>query len=383
MKKFSVFVCVIAVLALALSIYAILLSRKGGTTTVKNSDIVFRVQDGYLEWKDSDEDSWTKVLELASIKGKDGINGINGIDGSNGSSGKNGKDGKDGKDGVDGINGINGTNGTDGREVELRVEDKVLQWKYVDEEDTEWRDLIDLSSSTGGGTGGGETSNSIVNSVDGDVSDLGCYTNGEVCTNGTIMNINVNADKALDFYVISDDGTNITLIASSNIGDSEYTTVAWYTASSGNNSYGPVTALTVLNHLTSDWANINAISSYNYNNSGQGYKSLRVTNGETVITDSTDAQTPVPGTTRARLLTYEEAYGLGCRVTAAASNCPDWLYANLAAESNSLTPYGYWLSTAYSNTTRVYNIRNTGILANNAPNDTTGRGIRPVITISR
>lgn len=387
MKKSSVVICIVAVLALLLSIYSIFLARKGGKVITKTNDVVFKVEDGYLQWRDNNTDSWNKVLEVSSLNGKDGIDGINGINGINGKNGKDGKNGTNGINGVDGINGrdgidgrdgTDGQDGSDGREVELRVDSKVLQWKYVDEADTEWRDLIDFSSSSSS-----NPTTSIVNSVNGDTSDLGCYSNGTVCTSGTLMNISVNDTQDLDFYVLSDDGSKITLIAASNIGNNEYTTVAWYTASSGNNNYGPVTALTVLNNLTNDWTNIGAISNYYYDNSGQGYKNIIVTDGQTEITDSSDNTTEISGVTRARLLTYEEAYELGCRTTANATNCPAWLYGNLNAEYNSLTPYGYWLSTSYSNTTRVYNIRNTGILANNAPNDTTGRGIRPVITIGR
>ena len=198
-----------------------------------------------------------------------------------------------------------------------------------------------------------------------------------------LFTIKVNDSTTLDFYVIDSTNDSITLIAASNLGNSEYTTVAWYSASAGNNSYGPVTALTVLNSLTTNWTNIDPISSYTYNNSGEGYKRLTITNGSSVITDSSDATSPISGVTRARLLTYEEAYALGCRTTASASNCPTWLYANLDAQNNSLTPYGYWLLTSFSNVNRVYNIRNTGVLANNSPNDTTGRGIRPVITIKK
>ena len=140
------------------------------------------------------------VLDLGNIKGKDGIPGkpgINGRDGRNGKNGKDGKDGKpgkdgapghDGKDGVDGKDGKNGRNGLDGKNglsayqmackkgfvgsendwisslqgkdgknIILRVDsDSALfpdenycgthiQWKYDDENYTEWRNLLQIN----------------------------------------------------------------------------------------------------------------------------------------------------------------------------------------------------------------------------------------------
>ena len=57
-------------------------------------------------------------------------------------------------------------------------------------------------------------------------------------------------------------------------------------------------------------------------------------------------------------------------------------YENLDGVTNSLKPYGYWLLTTYNNA-RAYNVRNNGLLGNNSTIDTTGRGIRPVITINK
>lgn len=45
---------------------------------------------------------------------------------------------------------IEGTGGEDGREVELRNDGTQIQWKYEDEPDTAWRDLVALDAITGG-----------------------------------------------------------------------------------------------------------------------------------------------------------------------------------------------------------------------------------------
>lgn len=95
--------------------------------------------------------------------GRDGIDGTNGKDGINGTNGENGKsayeiakdngfvgsedDWLDSLKGEKGDNGSNGANGLNGKEVVLRVTSTMIQWKY--DTDTEWNDLIPLSSLKG------------------------------------------------------------------------------------------------------------------------------------------------------------------------------------------------------------------------------------------
>ena len=81
--------------------------------------------------------------------GPEGPQGAVGPQGPQGPAGKDGKDGRDGKQGKQGVKGPHGPagkdgrDGTDGREVELKSENKIVYWKYVDE--TEWKILIDFS----------------------------------------------------------------------------------------------------------------------------------------------------------------------------------------------------------------------------------------------
>ena len=95
--------------------------------------------------------------------GKDGVDGKDGRDGIDGTNGTNGKsayeiakdngfvgsedDWLDSLKGAKGDNGSNGANGLDGKEVVLRVTSTTIQWKY--DTDTEWNDLIALSSLKG------------------------------------------------------------------------------------------------------------------------------------------------------------------------------------------------------------------------------------------
>ena len=45
---------------------------------------------------------------------------------------------------------VGDSGGQDGREVELRNNGTQIQWKYTDEPDTAWRDLVALDAITGG-----------------------------------------------------------------------------------------------------------------------------------------------------------------------------------------------------------------------------------------
>lgn len=370
MKKSIIFLYIIAILSFGISTYCVINLKTSSADSnekpeVIAKNIILRQENGYLQWKYDDNNSvWTNLLKISDLAGVDG------------------KDGTDGKNGVNGIDGKNGINGIDGRNVEFRVSETLLQYRYSGDTDNDWIDLIDFSTINGSDNNHDNDSN-IVKSVNGDSSNLGCYNDGTLCENGTSMTIMVNSNQTYDFYVLNDDGNNLTLISSTNIGNDTINTVPWFTGSVGNNSNGPITAIESLITLTSDWSNIKKISSYSYINSGNGYKKLNIIDGEVTIINSNNESLSIDGIARARLLTYEEAYALGCRTTSSSSQCPSWLYDNLDGTNNSLKPYGYWLLTSYSTDKNAYNIRNTGILANNSTVDTTGRGIRPVIKISK
>lgn len=114
--------------------------------------------------------------------GRDGINGSNGKDGINGTDGTNGKsayeiakdngfigsedDWLDSLKGEKGDNGLNGANGLNGKEVVLRVTSTMIQWKY--DTDTEWNDLIVLSSLKGKDGKDGINGSNGSDGIDGD-----------------------------------------------------------------------------------------------------------------------------------------------------------------------------------------------------------------------
>ena len=134
-----------------------------------------------IQWRYPAEEEWRDLVSLTELRGAVGENGKNGTDGKNGLDGKDGIDGKNGADGINGKNGINGkkyrgtasrnphtvalrrrrvaksccdsryrgpagqngTDGANGKTPEFRVNENILQWRYVDDEI--WLNLYDLS----------------------------------------------------------------------------------------------------------------------------------------------------------------------------------------------------------------------------------------------
>mgnify|MGYP003304901226 CR=1 FL=1 len=225
-------------------------------------------------------------------------------------------------------------------------------------------------------------------------TEIPCTTIGQICPNGTLLNIQVNETTAHDFYVINDTGTVMTLIMSKNIGEK----VSWVTkvdyandsayGPNGNNNKGPITALKYLNSQTSGWTFIDPITSYTYNNNPNGntytfgYQRLTVTNGNAVLTDQIGTTTAIAGITRARLLTYEEASALQ---TANSGTTPSYLVTNLSADNTTAAPYGYWLSTAApeKDTDARYVIYSGKLTYTHYVSNETNRGVRPVITVKK
>lgn len=345
-------------------------------------DVEFRVSEGAIQWHYVDDDNWNKLVNLSDLNGKDGQDGLNGKDGKDGLNGKNGKDGKDGKDGLngkdgkDGLNGkngkdgLNGKDGKDGRNIELKSENNKLYWKYTDE--TEWVELYEFLPSSG---------NKDDNPTIIEENEISCLKNKTICNPGTLIPVKVNDSTTLDFYVVKDDNTNLTLIAAKNVGSDSLNTVQWYNSVSGNTNYGPVSVLTYLGSITESWTNISLIEQYSYDNTGTGYKRLSIANGVVTIIDNENNISSITNVLlRARLLTYEEAKNLGC--TSSENSCPTWLVSNLKQEQHTLTPYGYWLLSSGASG-KVYNIRYNRLISTNSSADNTGRGIRPVITIKK
>lgn len=209
-----------------------------------------------------------------------------------------------------------------------------------------------------------------------------CALSG-TCQVGTKFAIQVNENDIYNFYVISDDGNEVSLIMDRNLGDN----VPWISAEDyatanseeGDQTYcaydacsdeGPLTAVNTLKIRTDSWTNIN-VRQYTYGDDGGGNRYSSFTE-----------------TMRARLLTYEEAISeiIGCGQTA--KSCPEWLYKNLR-NTGDVSTYGYWTTAAHpSNSHIAWNIYGVGRvdchdISNNDINHKDSHGLRPVITVSR
>lgn len=98
---------------------ALLASLRGAPGT-DGREVELDTPEGVLSWRYAGEPEWRPVIDLATLRGadgldgKDGENGRDGIDGTNGIDGKDGIDGVNGIDGQDGRDGIDGVNGKDG-----------------------------------------------------------------------------------------------------------------------------------------------------------------------------------------------------------------------------------------------------------------------------
>ena len=84
-----------------------------------------------------------------------------------------------------------------------------------------------------------------------------CVTDGTECPPETALAIQVNSQDTYKFRVLNDDGENVTLIMSKNLGDSTDGSM-WNDEEQGSydTSYGTIRALANLKSYTYDWTNI-------------------------------------------------------------------------------------------------------------------------------
>ena len=366
----------LSLIAIGVSLYAIIIPKKD--TIIQNVDspqkesnqnqIQLAVNNGYLKWKLSDSSEWINLIKIDDLKGKDGING------------------------TDGKNGINGTDGKDGREVEFRINDTLIEWKYKDE--NEWSTLFDINDIIKKNQ---SKKNPIISSLNGSSTEFDCIDNETTCSIGSNIEVRVNDSTTYNFYILGDDGKKLTLILDRNLGEP----IAWKSFVQESDqkqafNKGPIDVLTELNVRTNNWNNINNIEDYNYINSDHTnrpdtYQGIGIENGKTTVVGKDGSIITIEGNTKARLLTLEEAKEFGCNKSTNNSCSQSFIYGNLKAEYGTNTPYGYWLLTTNStnaNNYNVYSIHYTGKLnsttafdANN--NSRGGRGIRPIITIDK
>lgn len=142
------------------------------------------------------------------------------------------------------------------------------------------------------------------------------YSNRDSCDSGTIIKYKVNSSTTKYFYVLHDDGKELTMQHRENTIKS----VSWY--SSKTTSNGPQEALQKLESATSSWTNVNnqeyTLGTTSFGNLGY------YTGCPATISCQTNTYTLGNRTARARLITVQEAVSVGCR--AAFQSCPIWMY---------------------------------------------------------
>lgn len=215
-----------------------------------------------------------------------------------------------------------------------------------------------------------------------------CYktkTSGS-CPAGTIIKYKVNDTDIVNFHVMFDKGSTITMQSQRNI--------VYNTMWSNNIATGPLIILPILESVTAGWSNVN----------NQTY-----TMGTTVLSKGnayTGCSGPLPSqcttnvytlgsrTSRARMLSVQEASAMGCTTTA--KSCPNWMNNYLSnstsyggtvndtgkanyGSSNS----GYWTMSAHSTSSNyAWYINGTGRA--DAGNPTyTYYGARAVVVVSK
>lgn len=112
----------------------------------------FRVNENKLEWRYIGDSVWLNLYDLSALKGADGINGTDGKDGADGKTPFVGENGNwwigttDTGVKAEGANGANGVDGADGRQIEIQKTDLYIQWRYEGEE---WQNLVALADIEG------------------------------------------------------------------------------------------------------------------------------------------------------------------------------------------------------------------------------------------
>jgi len=187
-----------------------------------------------------------------------------------------------------------------------------------------------------------------------------CVDEGKKCESGTAFALMVNDEEVYKFYVINDDGKEVTLIMNNNVGsncvwisENDYLEAGGTNYTSyGKNDKGPLTVLKTLYSATEDWTNI--------------------LEREYLISDDTTSNrySSFVFISRARIMSHDEILVLK---TENNDVIPEYLYEGKS----------YWLSgtrTNNSGNVKYMNVSSKSVLYQNIP---ASFGARPVITISK
>ena len=182
------------------------------------------------------------------------------------------------------------------------------------------------------------------------------------CSAGTIIKYKVNDITIVNFHVLFDQGSTMTLQSQKNI-----VKAAWN--SNNDITKGPITALNALEKAIAGWTNVNnqTYTLGTTNLSGKG----AYTGCDGNLDCITNTYTLPPKTAKARMITLQEAKALGCSKDI--YSCPKYLTA---------TSNAYWTSSTSINATAAYHINGSGGLDNSYV-DSANNVIRAVVVISK
>jgi Collagen triple helix repeat (20 copies) len=109
-----------------------------GEQGVAGQEVLLQSNGTYIQWKYTNDLTWTNLVSLADLTGPQGPQGIQGIQGVKGDTGATG---------AQGVQGIQGVAGADGKSVEIQSNGTYIQWRLVG--DTNWINIVALSDLKG------------------------------------------------------------------------------------------------------------------------------------------------------------------------------------------------------------------------------------------
>ena len=164
-----------------------------------------------------------------------------------------------------------------------------------------------------------------------------CVNSGS-CKAGDIIKFKVNDTDIITFHVMYDNGSTLTMQSQKNIirntdwiSESDYIKAGGTDyGEHGKNDKGPITLLLALEKATANWVNVNTLS-YTLGSTSLSNKGI-YTDCDNSANCSSNAYTLTRTSVKARLMTMQEAYDLGCRTSK--KSCPIWMYNYCSVSTN-------------------------------------------------
>jgi len=200
---------------------------------------------------------------------------------------------------------------------------------------------------------------------------------------GTIVKYKVNDTEEKYFHVMFDNGNTLTLQQRENT----VTQTMWY--SENDNSKGPLTILPLLEDATKDWTNV---LDQTYTLGTTIFKNNAYTGCSMVdLTCTENKYTLEQRTAKARMITGQEAFNLGC--TSSLQSCPIWMYNYMSSSTsysgtendtgNGTNNKAYWTLQARDggNLSAIWNIGTSGSIGSLSYANAVGA--RAVVVVSK